>query len=66
MRPASTFSNRIASFASFAGRSKAPPAWSWTQKVSSAMPFGMVRILASTMLAPASAKAPAMRENKPA
>ena len=60
MRPDSTFSNRTASLASFSGRSKAPPLRSCTRKVSSAMPLDKVRILASTMLAPASASAPAM------
>ena len=54
-----------ASFASLSGRANEPPSWSCTHKVSSAMPFDIVTILASTMLAPETASAPAMRENNP-
>src|SRR5439155_754448 len=53
------------SFASLSGRANGPPSWSCTQSVSSAMPFDIVTILASTMLAPDTASAPAMRENRP-
>jgi len=41
------------------------PLRSCTRNVSSAMPSLSVKILASTMLAPAKARAPAMREKRP-
>ena len=63
--PVSTFSKVKASFASLSGRSNGPPSWSWTHRVSSAMPFDIVTIFASTILAPETASAPAMRENRP-
>ena len=63
--PVSTFSKTTASLASLSGRSNGPPAESCTQKLSSAMPFDIVMILASTIFAPLIASAPAMRENKP-
>jgi len=44
---------------------KAPPLASCTQNVSSAMPFAIVMMRASTMLAPETASAPATREKSP-
>ena len=63
--PVSTFSKVKASFASLSGRSNGVLSWSCTHSVSSAMPLVIVMILASTMLAPDTASAPAMREKRP-
>jgi hypothetical protein len=64
-RPESACSISTESRARRCGASKAPPALSCTQKVSSAMPLVSVWMRASTMEAPATASAPEMRLNRP-
>jgi hypothetical protein len=59
-----TRSMMVARRASLSGRSKAPPA-SWMVKLSSSLPLVRVKMRASTMSAPARAKAPARSEKMP-
>ena len=65
-RPDSACSISTASRASRCGASSTPPAASWIQNVSSAMPLVSVWMRASTIDAPATASAPAIRLNSPA
>ena len=64
-RPSSAFSIAEARRASWSERSKGPSWAERTQKVSSALPLERVKIRAASMLAPATAMAPAMRLNRP-